>query len=61
MTNSSDSTESAHDGAVPHSDTMSNADTANGENPDTDEPDADTKHRTGRRQAQQNAENDPPA
>jgi hypothetical protein len=48
---------------------MREADTANGENPDVDpdEPSPATQrrgdaasHRTGERQAQENAENDPP-
>jgi hypothetical protein len=38
---------------------MRTADVANGENPEVD--DDATPHRTGRRQAQENVENDPPA
>jgi hypothetical protein len=51
--------------AAPKSAEMSAADTANGENPDTDtdtENGADEPaHRTGERQAEENVENDPPA
>ncbi len=45
-------------GPSPKPDTMREADTANGENPDPEQP---PEHPTGERQARENRENDPPA
>lgn len=62
-------TETPDPATAPKSAGMRQADVANGENPDIDaiktspatHPDDDTPHRTGERQARENAENDPPA